>query len=45
MDKRARTCAQIFEPIQDHGMLWNQKGFGLIKIEGTIMGGAFKKLL
>ena len=40
-----RTCAQIFEPIQDHRMLWNEKGFGLVKIEGTIMGGAFKKLL
>ena len=45
MDRRARACAQIFDPIQDHGALWNNRGFGLVKIEGLIVGGAFKRTL
>ena len=45
MDQKARACAQIFKPIQSHGVHWNTKGFGLVNKDGTMVGGAFKKTL
>ena len=45
MDRRSRACAQIFDPIQDHEPLWNNTGFGLVKIKEMIVGGAFKRTL
>ena len=41
MDQRAKACAEIFEPIQSHGVQWNTKGFGLVNIDSTMVGGAF----
>ena len=43
MDRRAKACALSFVPINDHGNLWNSKGFGSVKLQGKLIGGAYKK--